>query len=305
MSKINISFIGTTKITNHHIISAKYNNFKIHSICSVTKKSKFLLKIAKKHKIKKTYRNIKKMIEETSNIKNFAYVLTCNEKYNDRIINLLRKTKKKILIEKPVFKNYSLFKKNNISKKFIFVGFNRTTYLNLIYLKKKFKKEKLFNVVCSIPENNNKDIINNSCHTISILFMLFGELKIDKILGNKFFKTVLLKSNNSSIIINFNFGAPENFEIKIFNKNIVYQLKPLERLQIFDKIKLTKKNNLNFYEPSLSYDKFEPSLKEFKPGFIKQYFLFKQFILNDNLLDENSFDRAKKIYYICEKISKF
>ena len=53
MNNIPLTIIGTSRITEHHIISAKKNGFKIIALSSTREKSNYLEKLSKKFNIRK------------------------------------------------------------------------------------------------------------------------------------------------------------------------------------------------------------------------------------------------------------
>ena len=213
-----ISIIGTSKITHHHINVLK-KNFKIASISSTRKGSKNLKKIAKKFKIKKVFYNWKKSLDFSKTKKNSAFFITSRIEDNEKILLECCKLKKKIFIEKPVFiksKKFNKFLKFNNQ---IFVGYNRLFYNNISFLKKKINKKKNLNIIVKCPEDNKKGILTNSCHVFSILTFLLGKLSIKKVVKNeKFINCWLNDRNNNSIYITFNFQSSDNFSIEIFQK---------------------------------------------------------------------------------------
>ena len=144
MKNIPLTIIGTSRITEHHIISAQKNGFRIIALSSTREKSNYLEKLSKKFNIKKKFYNFKESIQYTEKVKNAAYIITCKTIDNYKILNALKKSKKKILIEKPIFEDFLDFKKINSLKKNIFTGYNRIYYQNIIFLKKILSKKKKF-----------------------------------------------------------------------------------------------------------------------------------------------------------------
>jgi hypothetical protein len=57
MVKQYLSIIGSSSIINQHIVSAKRNGFEIINICTTSKRSKNINKIASTHKIKNIFYN--------------------------------------------------------------------------------------------------------------------------------------------------------------------------------------------------------------------------------------------------------
>ncbi len=147
-NNIPLTIIGTSRITEHHIISAKKNGFKIIALSSTRTKSNYLRKLSKKFNINKIFYNFKESIKYTEKVENAAYVITCKTIDNHKILMALKKSKKKILIEKPIYENFLDFKKIDFIKKNIFTGYNRMYYRNIVFLKKLLSKKKKFTNTC-------------------------------------------------------------------------------------------------------------------------------------------------------------
>ena len=94
-NNIPLTIIGTSRITEHHIISAKKNGFKIIALSSTREKSNYLRKLSKKFNINKIFYNFKESIIYTEKVKNAAYVITCKTIDNHKILMALKKSKKK------------------------------------------------------------------------------------------------------------------------------------------------------------------------------------------------------------------
>lgn len=300
MKNIPLTIIGTSKITKHHIISARKNNFRIIALSSTRKNSKYLKKLSKKFNIKKIFFDYKNSIKYTEQFSNTAYVITCKTSDNFKVLKHLNKSKKKILIEKPIFENYSKFKSINFLKKNIFTAYNRMYYQNVIFLKKKLSQKKNLLVRATIPENTINDINKNSCHIISILYSLFSNIKIIKIIKNKNHIICHMSSKEAKIILFFNFKSSENTEIIINDSKIVYKLCPVEKLTIFNKIKKTEVNGLKYYFPKILKIKNEDKFT--KAGFNNQYKFYYKFIRN-KVKPKANLDLSKKIINLCNIIS--
>ena len=295
-----ISFIGTSKITEHHIKAAKKCGFKILSISSTRKDSKFLKKIAKKHKINKFFFSYKECIKYSNQIKNLSYVITCKLSDNKKVLYEILKYKKKLLIEKPIFTNHKNFKKLLKYHNYIFVGYNRIFYDVIKKIKQNIKYNKVSNVVCTAPEISRKFITINSCHIISIIQYIFGNLKIKNVRSFQNFINVNISGKKSEIHIFFNFKASENFEIKIFNDNKLFKLSPIEKLTIYKGFNINYNNGNRSYIPKVIF-KAKEGNKIFKKGFVNQYNAYKLF-LEKNINPTDIFF-ARKIVDICEKIN--
>lgn len=299
MNNIPLTIIGTSRITEHHIISAQKNGFKIIALSSTREKSNYLEKLSKKFNIKKKFYNFKDSIEYTEKVKNAAYIITCKTIDNYKILKALKKSKKKILIEKPIFENFLDFKKINFLKKNIFTGYNRIYYRNIIFLKKILSKKKNLLIRATVPENSINDINKNSCHIVSILYSLFGHIKTNKVIKNKNYIICYMSCKQGEIVIFFNFKSSENTEIKINDEKKIYTLSPLEKLTIYNKIIIKNINGVNSYHPNIQKVKIENM--NFKPGFDKQYKEFKKFI-KGKALPKANITASKEITKLCNKI---
>ena len=299
MNNIPLTIIGTSRITEHHIISAQKNGFKIIALSSTREKSNYLEKLSKKFNIKKKFYNFKDSIEYTEKVKNAAYIITCKTIDNYKILKALKKSKKKILIEKPIFENFLDFKKINFLKKNIFTGYNRIYYQNIIFLKKILSKKKNLLIRATVPENSINDINKNSCHLISILYSLFGHIKTNKIIKNKNYIICYMSCKQGEIVIFLNFKSSENTEIKINDEKKIYTLSPLEKLTIYNKMVIKNINGVNSYHPNIQKVKIENM--NFKPGFDKQYKEFKKFI-KGKALPKANITVSKEIIKLCNKI---
>ena len=298
-NNIPLTIIGTSRITEHHIISAKKNGFKIIALSSTREKSNYLRRLSKKFNINKIFYNFKESIIYTEKVKNAAYVITCKTIDNHKILMALKKSKKKILIEKPIFENFLDFKKINFIKKNIFTGYNRMYYQNIIFLRKLLSRKKNLLIRATVPENSINDINKNSCHIISILYYLFGHIKTNKIIKNKNYIICYMSCKQGEIVIFLNFKSSENTEIKINDEKKIYTLSPLEKLTIYNKIIIKNNNGVNSYHPNIQKVKIENM--NFKPGFDKQYKEFKKFIKGKALPKANIAD-SKEIIKLCNKI---
>lgn len=298
---MNLAIFGTSSITSKHIDVIKKHNIRIIGITSLRKNSRNLKSISKKYVIK-NFKDWKKLINYSKKYKRCNYLITGRTKDNFRILNKLRNLNCYKLVEKPLFLKNKYFLEFKKDKK-IFVGYNRIFYNNVIYLKKKFSKKKNLNVIVKIPEDNKINIISNSCHIISILLFLFGDLKIVyKYKNSKFINIILKGRKNVFVNLFFNFKNSDNFSIEIFEKKNRYQLKPIEQLKIYKGMINKFSKNIRHYMPNLRYVKNENNLDNFKPGFNNQIKEFIKFTKGKRIL--NNIDFAHKIFKICMKVVK-
>ena len=298
----NIVIIGSSEIVDSHIRVLKKLKFNILAICTTNINSKNIIKLSRTHKIKNVFTKISNLFEFLKDENNFVFLLAPRIKDTENILLKCLKFKKKIFIEKPISISHSFIKNLKNHKKNIFVGYNRIFYKNVIEVSKMLTTKKNLFIEASCSENSKKDILTNSCHMISILLRLFGDIKFSNIIRKKNFIIAIGKTKKLNFItIKFNFQSSENFYLKIIDKKKVFLFKPIENLSIYDGLIKVKKKKLNFYEPSLKKKINEFKINKFKPGFLQQAIFFKKFILNKIIID-NDVIFAYKVMKICKKI---
>tara|TARA_A100001011_G_C14211261_1_gene800040 strand:+ start:163 stop:1080 length:918 start_codon:yes stop_codon:yes gene_type:complete len=301
-----ISIIGTSEIVKEHIKVILANKIRIFGISSTRKKSKKLKNFKKNSYIKNIFEDWKECIKQTAKTKNCSLLIASRNKDTYKILKFALKYNIKIFTEKPVsdtVKNFKNLRKNYSN---IFVGYNRTFYENIIYLKKKLRKPN--NVLVKCPENFLKDINLNSTHIISIIFYLFGKVRILKKIKNKNSIMVFGKSEkNIPICLLFSLKSSDNFSIEINENKRRYLLKPIEILKIYEKFKITYirgRKKLKFVKPILIKKISEFEQNNFKPGFYKQMKYFKNVFLNKKKNLKNNILIAENIIQFSNQILK-
>lgn len=241
-----------------------------------------------------------------------AFIVSVDWRQNDNIIFYFKSIKKPILFEKPLgaFNNNFLklkYKKNK------FVALNRRSYLISQKIKKMLLHEKKFTVEIVISEkvdsfrkrfnvNMQKILYFNSIHIIDLAVFYFEKLKkiyfTNKIFSKKQFlksKYIYKDKNNNLIEFNFFNNSSENNSIKIRfdNTKILHQC-PIEKLTIYNGIKLKKKGARKVFEPIITKIIHENS-KKFKAGYLQQMRTFKQLNKNKMVSIKNYLDTLNLI----------
>lgn len=300
-----LSIIGSSKIIEDHIKAAKKNKFQIYSIYSTNKKSKKVLYLKKKYKINKIYKNLNLLIKDTKYQKKLSFLIAPRIKDTYKILRKLINKNNYFFLEKPVTTKIYEFNKLLKFKEKIFIGYNRIFYENIKYLKKNLRNP--HNIIVKCPEINTKSILTNSVHVLSILFFLFGNLKIlKKTKGKNYINVVLNNEYKINIHLFFNFNSAENFSIEIYENKIKYELKPLEKLIKYNFLKISyinkNKKPYKIYKPIFSKYINEFNQDNYKPGFYNQWKLFYEFVSgNKEILNNINF--AKKIMVLAKKIA--
>ena len=292
--------IGTSSITEHHINAFKKNKISVELISSLREKSKLLEQLSKKHNILNKFDSWKDAIKaiEGKKVKIDFILISGKYSFNKKILKACLRLNKKILIEKPIFEESKSFNFLKKYKKKIFVGYNRTKFDNVIYLKNKLKGQKKLNCIVKIPEKNKKYFFLNSCHMISIIKYLFGNIKI-------IFKSsncIIASSRSALINILINFSNSDNFSIEVFHGKMRYLLSPIENLKIYNKTESKKIGINRVYIPKVYKVKNENLKSKLKPGFHRQTKDFKKFLKTGKMQNENSIDFAKEIISFSERI---
>ena len=299
---MDIVIIGTSSIIEQHILCLTKLNFKILAICTLNKKSTKHIYFKKKYKIKNSFNDLGELFNFTKKQNSYCFFVAPRMQDTEFVLKKCLKYKKKIFVEKPVSTSLNFLKKLQKYKDYIFVGYNRIFYKNVIEVRKVLGNKNNLFIEASCSEYTKKDILTNSCHMISILLKLFDEIRFDNILRKKDFIIAIGKTKKSNFIsIKFNFQSSENFYLKIIDKKKVILFKPIENLLIYDGLKKNTKKNLNFYEPQMVKKINEFKVNKFKPGFLQQAVLFKKFISNKIKID-NDVVFAYKVMKICKKI---
>jgi hypothetical protein len=298
---ITLSIIGSGRIVEEHIKAAKLNNIKVKYIFSSRLRSKNCARLANKYKIENIDTFDKFMF---LSIKSKSYYLIAGRiSKNSYYLKKCIATKKKILIEKPIFLKSENFKNFLFANDQIFVGYNRIFYKNIRYIKESISKLKNLTVNCYLPELNKTRILSNSSHVISILLYLFKNIRLiykDTKSKSIFLRYNLPNKNVANLFINFK--AILNFKIEIISEDFLISLQSIEELKVYNKLKKKSYKNNNIYKLQSSHSINEYDLNNIKPGIFYQMQEFKKFCQGKKIINNLKF--AEQIINICEKIIK-
>ncbi len=284
---MDIGYIGSSPISEFHIQALKKNGFKISAI-GTTKNSQACKVIAEKYGLIDQYCH--NGWEEVIDYDLDAYVICVNVKFTLRILEKALETGKPIFVEKPINYEYEPLEKirNHRNIKNIFVGYNRRYYKTTNELKNFCDSSKGGTILVNIPDSKSgiQNFISNGCHMIDLLRYLIGEFEVLKKIINiddekkdmNYFSS-LCKNEKWTISINAHSMIPSNFSISVNSDKKVFELKPIEKLSIYEGMEIiepTSEEPLRKYLPKLKYSFVE--ISEFKPGFDAMHENFKLFI---------------------------
>lgn len=308
-----IGFIGSSAISRFHINALKNNDFEIEAIgtrVSSTNCKNFAesLNLLDKFCVGGWEEVLKKDVD--------AFCLCINTKETPEILKEILKEGKNVFVEKPVslfLKDFDYFINHPMKDK-IFVGYNRRFYKTINILKKRCENSPQGGtVVVNIPDSNSgkEQFLKNGCHMIDSLRYIIGDFEVlNSILRREAngldFSSIsaLCKKNNWSILINAHSKTSSNFSITINIDDMVYELKPLEKLNIYKGIKILEPTvdvPIRSYTPLVKESIIESSI--FKPGFNEMYKNFWENIYKNKSNFCNISD-ARKTIKICLDLIK-
>ena len=116
--------------------------------------------------------------------------------------------------------------------------------------------------------------------------------------------TVCLKIKKKNLIsLTINYNSPTNFSISIKNSEKEILFNPIEQMKLYNKIILTKKNNLNYYQQQKKLF-IDLTKSKSKPGFINQYREFKNTVLKGKMHRKANLKLAFEVMNLAKKIVK-
>ena len=287
-----IGFIGSSEISRFHIEALKNNKFEIEAI-GTTIASSNCKKFAESLNLSDKF--CRGGWQEVLNKEVDAFCLCINTAETPKILREILKIGKNVFVEKPIslcLSDFDYFVKHPMKDK-IFVGYNRRFYKTINTLKKRCASSPQGGtVLINIPDSDSgkERFLTNGCHLIDSIRYILGDFEVlEKIIrieknGLDFSSiSALCKKNKWSIFINAHSKIPSNFSITTNFDDLVYELKPLEKLNIYKGIQIlepTVKEPIRRYIPIIKNSIYESSL--FKPGFNEMYKNFSKFIKNKN-----------------------
>lgn len=327
---INVGIVGSGKISEEYIKIIKFFNHKVVKIVTKTKSRKNIF-FCKKNKIKHHYLSFEKAINSQPKVDAWIICSSWDSLKKNLLIalknNISALIEKSIIISvKDLLKLKSKIKTNQLNR--LSIAYNRNYYDFIPHIKKEIKKEGLEAIYAYLPESY-QSIINKkgnkikkhltkymTSHWITLIYNILksSNRKIGLSKRLKHFKNDILENNvivfdisinNKKIplIINILPDNPTNINITFYFKKKTFVLSPVERLKIYQKIKILKKKNQNIYVPI--YKSFGVD-KKFKPGFKLMYhdFINSCVLKNKKSNYMTSFNDLIEIYKICEIIQK-
>jgi predicted dehydrogenase len=224
---------------------------------------------------------------------------------------------KPVFIEKPgglYAKDLEQFIKSNNSNK-LFFAYNRRYYKASDYARNFLQKHGNAIIQANFPDQMRgfHQVRINGCHIIDFLQFLCGDLTIcdawgtTKSTSNGF--GIRLQSHKShTILLTFNWAAPENVSIKIFaeGKSLIFNsFESMSEYVEMEIVEPTVSFPLRKYLPKEISNISELPMNNTKPGFLNQAFAFRNFVVTGNFLDSDcDLESAIKTLKIIDQIEK-
>lgn len=222
------------------------------------------------------------------------------------LLYLMKNTKSKILIEKPVGLSSSDFNKINCEEfdERVYVAFNRRWFNSIKNLKKELVDKQTITVNIEFTEHISrmkgsteeleKWAIANSIHVLDMGLFLFGIPKITflKNENNSGIKIIEARANHKKITFYFKayWGGAGNWNISILTNKANYVLNPIENL--------TKQNIESFKKEVINTSN---TKSDFKNGFFEQS---KSFLENKRG-DFANYNYYKQLVKLIEKLMNY
>ena len=282
-----IGYIGSGPISNFHIPAIKKNGIDIEAIGTKVN-SESCKSFSKLHDLENKYcpGGWKEILSKDLD----AFYICVKVDATLEILLKALSTNRPIFVEKPITWHPNNMKDllEHKNSKNIFVGFNRRYYSTTKKLKDLCDSSIGGTIILNIPESDYgiKQFINNGCHMVDTLRYLIGDInilknsiRINKDKNNIDSISAICKNQKWDILINSHSQIPSNFSITVNTEKKVFELKPIEKLSIYEGMDIIEPTNaepIRKYIPHLKDSFIEKN--KFKPGFEEMHKNFKLFI---------------------------
>ena len=110
---------------------------------------------------------------------------------------------------------------------------NRRYYYWVKFIKDIFDQGRITKVIACIPEKSPDALIPQSIHVIDLIWYLAGPFGSAARVGGRMPTYILSTDNGTTVVINMNYGAHENFSLRFYaDDGAVYEAKPLESFSV-------------------------------------------------------------------------
>lgn len=323
MRLLKFAFIGCGKIAHFHADVVKYLGHSIDVVVA-RKNSVNIDSFAEKYSVKEKLYSIESFLNYYQSADNeIDCILVCSPwDVTEDILKDILTCNLPVISEKPAVLSINRFNQLKQSPNInnLFVAYNRRFYDFIPALKELLDKEKILcvDILSADPYEmivkTNGDKIKNyifhyyTSHVIDFMMYLLGDIKIRNIrnLGvnsNKFWLCNLCAVENKyPIEMKILMDCPQNTYFKIFFEKKVVEIKPFERMVIYDELERKENSTGAVYLPSVQVA--AETDKTFKPGFLNQMrFFVENFVYKKNL-EDIYIKQLEKVTVFCDALKK-
>jgi predicted dehydrogenase len=242
---IRLGVIGASQIAEEHIAAAIVAGFEITGIAA-SPNSTNAKNLANKFG-SEYFQNYQKLVGSRLNFD--ALLIATKPEIATHILNESNDLDCPILCEKPVSLNLKSLKSLEHISESLYVAYNRRFYPEVKYLKSAFDLSsgsatfRIFEPRVGSLEINgsNNPILNNSVHVLDLVGYLADANKLveswvdsSHTVGRFIFEN----SMGGQVSVEIYLGYPGNTSLEVYSDEKVFQLKPLEKLTVFDGLKV-------------------------------------------------------------------
>ena len=323
MKPLKFAFVGCGKIAHFHADVVKHLGHSI-DVVAARKSSVNIDGFAEKYSIKKKIYGIDSFSDYCNKSKEgIDCILLCTSwDVTENALRQLVPLNLPIMTEKPAVLAGTVLDelKKSVNINNLFIAYNRRFYDFIPFLKGLIEKERLLcvDILSADPyemilktkgDQISKHILYYyTSHVIDLMFYILGDLEIKNIVAitenNKasWVCTLYAKNYKCPIHLKILMDCPQNSSFKFFLEKKVIEIKPLEKMLVYDKLQRRKDNEKMVYLPLVSEEK--ETDRVFKPGFLNQlnYFI-ENFVYKRNFHDFH-IKQLEKVTIFCDILSK-
>jgi predicted dehydrogenase len=178
-----------------------------------------------------------------------ALLISTKPAITTKILSELQDFNQPILCEKPVSLNLKSLKAVELKSAQLYVAYNRRFYPDVNFLKSEIDLSfgsatfRIYEPRVDKWENDdsNNPIINNSVHVLDLVGLLAGtHIMADSWVDSSHTVGRFIYENSVGVQISIEvfLGYPGNTSVEIYSGDRIFQLKPLEKLTIFDALRV-------------------------------------------------------------------
>lgn len=323
MKPLKFAFIGCGKIAHFHADVVRHLGHRIDVVVA-RKNSANIDSFAKKYSIREKIYGIGPFLDYCRKFKDRVdCILVCTPwDLTENVLKEVLYLNLPIMTEKPAVLSMAMLKqfKQSYNIRNLFAAYNRRFYDFLPFLKDLIGREHplCVDILSADPyemiiKTHGKKISKYilyyyTSHIIDLMFYILGDIQIKNITsilanGKKSWVCELYANKyRCPIQMKILMDCPQNSWLKIFFANKAIEIRPLEKMVIYNKLERKVINEMAVYLPSAKMEM--GTAKEFKPGFLNQMEYFIQNFVNRKNSRENDIKQLERVTSFCDTLMK-